>query len=268
MANLAAALPDPASRCAAERSAESFAETHAIDPSGRLPVICQPTVAVSHASPGARIRILTNSVDPAGRTVVSVSVTDQIGAPILGLNRNSFTAFDNSREVLMDEVTYAPSVSPPKLFLLTIASSARTVGPIRGLLTGLIRDRDRIESVDCGAHCDLAAALLNAANRLSSRPGALILLTNGEQFLPPEAAQPLLPKLRRGMIPLHILLIGRGPAAAQWEDLATRTGGSFRKPSLADLTGLRRSLAASILGEGTYLLRLEGRHNKAEVALR
>jgi len=271
MANLAATLSDAGARCDAARTAESFAETHGIDPPGRLPVTCQPASNVSRAQSGSHIRLLTRTADVAGRTVISVSVADPQGAAVVGLGQGSFAAIEGGREVPIAEVAYAPSVSPPNLILLVVApaaTSARTVAAVRGLLTGIVRDRDHVETVDCSAHCDLATALLNASNRLGTQPGALILLTRGDEFPSPGSASSLLSRLRRATVPLHVLMLGRGGAASQWENIANRSGGSCRETNLTDLRGLRVSLAASVIGEGTYLLVLEGRHNRAEVALK
>lgn len=272
LANTAVRISDPGARCVAQQLAEAFADKHGVDPVGRLPIVCQAGTSTGNSLAGSNLRQLKQSLDPAGRTVVKVAVSDSFGSPVTGLSQSNFLAIAGNNEVPIVEVTYAPAVSPTQRFIVVIASikspAARDlVQAIPGFLNGLIRSTDRIEVMNCcTAGSGLSDVLQDAVVRLRSKPGALILITDGRESPSPESATALLRSLH-GHAPMHVLLFGRGAAGKQLESMAEASGGGHWSGVPDDFPALRKSLAAPLAGEGTYFVVLNGKYSGARVTL-
>ncbi len=112
LTHAAANIADPQTRCTAQREAGAFAEAKMIDPLDRIPFLCEPAAASGEGLARATVRILKQEQDAAGRTVVTVAVSDSSGIPLSQLDANSFVAVAQGREVSVASVVYAPSILP------------------------------------------------------------------------------------------------------------------------------------------------------------
>jgi hypothetical protein len=274
LTHTAAAIADPLLRCSALREAAAFADSKGIDPLDRSPFTC--TVPGSPGQPvgSARIRILKREQDPARRTVLTVAVTDSLGAPLSRLDKSSFLAVAQGQEVPVADVVYAPTVSPPRRFAIVVGPlrsrvHAATARVTSGVLSGLIRSVDRVETVTCcSSDADLPVVLGRALASIRSQPGGLILLTDATVQLPPLSADTLRRDLRAAQVPLHLLVFGNGgDALRELETIAHDSGGRRLILATADVPAIRNALAEPLIGEGVYFVALDGSFRHATVAL-
>lgn len=270
----AAGITDPLARCTAQREAATFADANGIDPLDRSPFTCAAPESAGQPLGAARIRVLKQEQDPAGRTVVTVAVTDFSGMPLSRLDQNSFLAVAQGREVVVANVVYAPTVSPSRHFAIVVGplstrAHVTAAQVARGILSGMIRSIDRLETLNCcSSDAGLWVVLTRALGSIRSQPGGLILVTEATEPLPPMFAETLIRDLRNAHAPLHLVVFGNGGSGLRELDTIARDSGGRRLNIAADdVSAIRKTLAEPLAQEGVYFVALDGRFRNVTVAL-